>query len=187
MGRRTIDPYRQGSLDALCGMYAIVNAINLCLPRSNTRNDICVQVFEDMIWAASGRMAAHMVRGLYVQDISVFLSSAQRTLHKWSLRLSYHRPFVRERTLRQSQYLGRLAQFLEVKNRSCIVSIGHPMFRHHWTAVNAITPRTLRLTDSCNERVIRVRNLVTVKRCRQGSARSWMPTASFVIELAREL
>src|SRR4051794_9746130 len=43
MAARRIRPYRQGRLDGLCGLYALVNALRLLCPRLD--EDACERVF----------------------------------------------------------------------------------------------------------------------------------------------
>src|SRR3954464_5786636 len=49
MAARRLRPYRQGRLDGLCGVYALVNALRLLCPRLD--EDACERVFCALIRA----------------------------------------------------------------------------------------------------------------------------------------
>src|SRR3954466_3937982 len=49
MARRQLKPYRQGQLDGLCGVYALINALRLLCPRLD--EDACERAFCALIRA----------------------------------------------------------------------------------------------------------------------------------------
>src|SRR4051812_46413989 len=49
MAARRLNPYRQGRLDGLCGVYALINALRLLCPRLD--EDACERVFYALIRA----------------------------------------------------------------------------------------------------------------------------------------
>src|SRR5215218_9275984 len=49
MAARRLNPYRQGRLDSLCGVYALINALRLLCPRLD--EDACERVFCALIQA----------------------------------------------------------------------------------------------------------------------------------------
>ena len=56
MVSRRIKPYRQGRLDGLCGVYALVNALRLLCPRLD--EDTCEQVFSVLVKARTRQTAS---------------------------------------------------------------------------------------------------------------------------------
>src|SRR3954467_14554555 len=55
MPRRQLTPYRQGRLDGLCGVYALINALRLLCPRLD--EDACERVFCALIQARARQTA----------------------------------------------------------------------------------------------------------------------------------
>ena len=55
MSRRQLKPYRQGRLDGLCGVYALINALRLLCPRLN--EDDCERAFCALIQARARQTA----------------------------------------------------------------------------------------------------------------------------------
>src|SRR4051812_10594314 len=55
MALRQLKPYRQGRLDGLCGVYALINALRLLCPRLD--EDACERVFCALIQARARQIA----------------------------------------------------------------------------------------------------------------------------------
>ena len=56
MARRQLKPYRQGQLDGLCGVYALINALRLLCPRLD--EDACERAFCALIQARARQAAS---------------------------------------------------------------------------------------------------------------------------------
>src|SRR3954469_7109328 len=56
MAARRLNPYRQGRLDGLCGVYALVNALRLLCPRLD--EDACERVFCALVKARTRQTAS---------------------------------------------------------------------------------------------------------------------------------
>ncbi|WP_292573951.1 hypothetical protein [Methylomonas sp.] len=66
-------PYRQGHLDGLCGVYALVNAVNkLCGPLNKREAQaLFLDILEYL--ESRGPLAYRCVDGIYIQDIASIL------------------------------------------------------------------------------------------------------------------
>ncbi len=56
MSRRQLKPYRQGRLDGLCGVYALINALRLLCPKLD--EDDCERAFCALIQARAQHAAS---------------------------------------------------------------------------------------------------------------------------------
>src|SRR3954471_8376859 len=56
MGARRIRPYRQGLLDGLCGVYALINSLRLLCPRLG--EEACAAAFSALIKARTRQTAS---------------------------------------------------------------------------------------------------------------------------------
>src|SRR3954453_3189414 len=77
MAARRIRPYRQGRLDGLCGIYALINALRLLCPRLN--EDACEAVFCALI-KARARQTASPLAVISHGTIPARVGSADRPL-----------------------------------------------------------------------------------------------------------
>ncbi len=146
-----IRPYRQGHLDSLCGIYAIVNATRLALASMKCEKFADYGHFFDFLIArlhARRLLYDTMANGLSSPGMSWLLSQADRWLaRKYDVRLRYRRPFYRH-TAPHRKIIRSIKRHLSEPNTSAIIVInGHPPDLH-WTVVKNITAMSLTLFDS---------------------------------------
>src|SRR3954452_8468342 len=151
MAARRIRPYRQGRLDGLCGLYALVNALRLLCPRLD--EDACERVFYALIKARTRQttsplavIAAGLSRRELLQLIGPWRRFAAREL---GVRLTVEQLKVSEPSLR-----GIWCSLCEVLDGKSVVIVGLDGIERHWTVAYAATERTLRVADSCGMRMI---------------------------------
>src|SRR3954470_1220749 len=83
MAARRIKPYRQGRLDGLCGLYALVNALRLLYPRLN--EDACEAAFCALIRARTRQTASPLAvisAGLSRRELLQLLGPWRRFVRK---------------------------------------------------------------------------------------------------------
>src|SRR4051794_23231086 len=101
MAPRRLKPYRQGRLDGLCGVYALVNALRLLCPRLD--EDACEEVFCALIKARTRQTASPLAvisAGLSRQELLQLLGPWQRFVRKeLGIRLTVKRLKVSDPTL----------------------------------------------------------------------------------------
>jgi hypothetical protein len=76
-------PFRQGDLDALCGAYAVVNAVRLAaLPRRRLGRAACLELFAALVdeLAEAGRLRAFVTGGMNTGTLARLLRRAKRWL-----------------------------------------------------------------------------------------------------------
>ena len=160
MAARRLQPYRQGRLDGLCGVYALINALRLLCPRLD--EDTCERVFCALIRARARQKCSPLAvisGGLSRRDLLRLIGRWQRFAAKeLGITLSVSRLKVSRPTLRSIWRALRTAL-----HGGDVAIIGLDGVERHWTVAYAATKRTLRLVDSCGLRVI-FRSQCTVAR-----------------------
>ena len=77
MAARRLNPYRQGRLDGLCGVYALINALRLLCPRLD--EDACERAFCALI-RARARQAYFPVGRHLRRAVSARAAAADRPM-----------------------------------------------------------------------------------------------------------
>src|SRR3954454_18431364 len=160
MVARRLRPYRQGRLDGLCGLYALINALRLLCPRLD--EDACERVFCALIRARARRTASPLTflhGGLSRRELLRLIGSWQRFVaREFGIALTVSRLKVSEPRLRG--IWRALCRGLDGKT---VAIIGLDGVERHWTVAHAATERTMRVADSSGLRVI-FRSQCTVGR-----------------------
>ncbi len=141
-------PFRQGSLDALCGIYAIVNAIGCLCPE--LKPDGSRALFARLI-----RMLRHVRRkavktvwyGLTIQQVRALLRHALRwTKRKIGIRLKLRRL---RRSVRENPKLASVwAELRQRLGKSAVAIIGIGGLEAHWSVAVHVGRSWLKLIDS---------------------------------------
>ena len=160
-----IDPYCQGDLDGLCGLYAIVNA--LCA--------LCPEIDEDMAFGLFGHLARHIqmqrikeplpiiAYGVGSTSLRLLLERAMRFVRKnLGVEIELTQLAMGRRNLDLRKLWQLLAKELDGEQVAILQIRGASQ---HWTVAYAATETTLRLIDS-NERKVLVRSRCTLNETR---------------------
>jgi hypothetical protein len=160
MTSRRLKPYRQGCLDGLCGLYALINALRLLCPRLG--EDDCEWAFCALIRARARQTASPLAvisGGLSRRELLRLIGSWQRyAAREFGITLTVSRLKASEPTLR-----GIWRGLSRVLDGKSVAIIGLDGVERHWTVAYAATPRTLRVADSSGLRMI-FRSQCTVAR-----------------------
>src|SRR3954463_6869021 len=102
MATRQLQPYRQGRLDGLCGVYALINALRLLCPRLD--EEACERAFCALIRARARQTASPLAvihSGLSRRELLRLIGSWQRFVaRELGVTLAVNRLKVSEPTLR---------------------------------------------------------------------------------------
>lgn len=141
-------PYRQGDLDGLCGVYAILNGLRL-LSESRARSSIHRKLFAELTRALpSGRLRAAMSDGLTAQDLVRAVASVfPRHEHPLVQGVGLQQPWRRRNYRTQEALLRDLREVSSRTDQAVIVHIVTPKFRH-WSVVRSVSSSGIRLVDS---------------------------------------
>lgn len=157
------NPLHQGRMDGLCGIYALVNGISVLVQNRLSTGDLS-ELFKELVRALyrrnhrrkprNGTPIEFIWEGTNVHDISLLLRTSRSFLANRGLTLTWSRPLQgagRPATL--NQYWDRLkSSFDECENR-CVAIIDYNFDgidgeEGHWTCVEKVTARTMKLLDS---------------------------------------
>lgn len=146
-GRRPrIAPSRQGQLDQLCGVYAIVNAAQLAIGR-NLKPVERLRLFREVILALGpAKLRTALIDGLTGTEII----TAVRT-RDWlagsGLDLRISAPYARTAFVCWDHFLDRLGRDAADTNQAAILFVVEPG-RQHWTVLKRISGSSIALYDS---------------------------------------
>src|SRR3954468_18121512 len=151
MAARRLTPYRQGRLDGLCGVYALINALRLLCPKLD--EDACEAAFCALIRARARQKSSPLAvisGGLSRRELLRLIGPWQRFAAKeFGIALSVSRLKVSEPSLR-----GIWQGLCRALDGQSVAIISLDGAERHWTVAYAATERTLRVADSCGLRVI---------------------------------
>lgn len=142
-------PARQGSLDGLCGVYAVINALDLVgveAPRgARLHKDMFKQLTHGL--GAVGVLAA-MQDGIHAEDLEAAATLAFSWLHAtWGFELAVSRPLASAR-VRSAVTFTRALQGWLAKPETAVVISYERAHGAHWTVAREVTRTELLLRDS---------------------------------------
>ena len=147
MTKRSI-PFRQGGLDALCGVYAVVNA--LCYLQRSINNDEAEDIFIDILIELedSKELLNRIVDGTGRREIH-YLMDYLNTEHN----IHWYKPFNRITKLTLNQVWHSMKTFLEQPKRGVILAL---IIEEgiHWSLVRKMSDKKIYLYDSENIKTI---------------------------------
>jgi hypothetical protein len=162
--RLTIEPYRQGELDSLCGIYAVINAIYGLCPEMD--GDLAETLFRKLIKSLGDhieRPIGPLYDGLPQSAVeSLIRVGAQEIRRELEIKLkaSAYKPL-------RKPSLGQLWDDLRSHvHRRQVAILGLSGVEEHWTVAYAVSDKLIRLFDSNEYQVLR-RSRCTTSRARK--------------------
>jgi hypothetical protein len=157
--------FRQGDLDGLCGVYAIVNALRYVL---RLRDEQCQKLFAKLIKALEqdcDHLHQPLLYGMYVAQLKRLMVSAGQG------RIQGRKLKFEARTLRLKRHQRTLPHLWSALDQelgpACVAVVGITGATDHWCVVYRVTPKTLWLLDSSGQtRISRSRCTVRTARTR---------------------
>jgi hypothetical protein len=160
MPGRPVRGFRQGSLDGLCGFYAIVNAVKTAARnrgRPHVEGVSSAWFRREEAFELFGVLARHLERdrrlarsygeGIEAVTLVRLLRQANRWLERnLGLRLVARRAFFRPARPRRTRVVAVIERHLTRPNTAALIGLhGHP---GHWTVASAVSREVFRLADS---------------------------------------
>ena len=147
-----MEPLQQGQLDCLCGIYAVINAVNVVhgpLRKSANRAlfATCLQYLASRRCLIA-RMTGDGTDGV---ELNQLLKIAQQ---QYPLHCST--PFRQRRNVDFEQYWQACFEFL--RKPKCIILLNLKGYHQHWTLIERMTETTLYLHDSSGLKYLNKRN-----------------------------
>jgi hypothetical protein len=158
-----IEPFNQGSLDGLCGIYAVINAYRL-LFGDQFGPERAAKLFKKM--AKSSPLA--VFDGLGYHELLDVIATANRAVPaamRLEVRTHVFKKPVNGAAWRINTFVNRLRE--EVNEQNQVAILGLEKAHEHWTLVHRLTPATLKLSDSDSISHLRLRNLGVTQNTRK--------------------
>lgn len=139
---------RQGTFDGLCGIYAIINALDpagVSLRRAQLHADL----FKELTYGlGSVSLLTAMHDGLELADLLRTARAAFRWLSlEHDIHLSVEAPYVSRRFKTAQLFIDQLRDHFKADGEAVVVYLVTPG-RHHWTVPISVSGRKLLLRDS---------------------------------------
>lgn len=173
-----LEPYHQGSLDALCGLYSAINAIRVAAypAKRLTRHHIKYLMGDGIDYLARAKCLTRVLKDGMSFSIRVKLTNhlIKRVRQRWGLEILKLKP----------NRNADLIKFIEGE-----VDQGHPVCIHvyglydHYTVISGYTPKQLKLYDSNGRQFFR-RDSVSIVGDDRESGHQIMPTGVFSLSVA---
>jgi hypothetical protein len=145
--RRSVRPLRQGELDGLCGVYAVINALRLLCPEMDQADGAAL--FRILIRALARRrirLTDAVALGLEIRTLRALANTACDYINgEFEIRLRARRPHRPKCAYRLNRFWRWLQAELDKGN---VVVVGLSGRLAHWTVVYRITDRSAALADS---------------------------------------
>lgn len=141
-------PAKQGTLDGLCGVYAIINALRRA-SSNRVPPAICREAFRHLIKSIpKADMHAALTDGLDVDECLHIGRRAFRKLRRdHSLDIRISRPWAGCADLTLDRYLGALERIDRQDGTAAIIRFSKPGYTH-WTVAGRPYPTVLSVEDS---------------------------------------
>lgn len=141
-------PAKQGAFDGLCGIYAIINALDiagLSTPKGRMHKELFVLLTNAL---PAPRLRAAMDDGLTPADLRLAarkVSSSRRASN--TVQLTLRQPLQRRGLSSTAEMVHTLRELAAVQGNAVIVQIACPGYRH-WTVLRSVGDRSARVRDS---------------------------------------
>lgn len=147
-----LQPFEQGHLDGLCGLYALINAARLAVSRAEVdrcTNEDWEELFHVLLAGADDAIGAVRVtaNGIKPKPLYRLAKLARRHMaDQHGVKLEITRPFKGYRQCTFEAFAGRLRTACQGTPAAMVVCLnGH---LDHWTVLERVSATTLELLDS---------------------------------------
>ena len=150
-----IEPFTQGELDGLCGIYAIINAYRL-LFGDDFSHERAVRLFKRMAKAAP----LAVFDGLGYHELLDLLALSNRAVSaklRLEVRTTVFRKPKKGPAWRTNTYVKRLRE--EVNEGGQVAILGLEKAHDHWTLLHKVNNATVKLSDSESISHLRLENI----------------------------
>ncbi len=154
-----LKPYTQGDFDSLCGVYAVLNAIKLCLKNEDVKiKSLSNSIFKKIISQLHKRRkcAEAVSIGSDTPDLARYIKYANMVLEKKGYSLVAIK-FFSNKNLNMKQFLSSSKVLLKQKMSGIILLIDGVY--DHWTVLNKITENKMFFFDSFGISHFKIKNI----------------------------
>ena len=168
-------PLTQGNLDGFCGIYSIINGLNLVHKISNPEAEILFSEIVRAIEDKKKKISDIAVDGLSDRDMAF----VYREIIKKRYPVETYKPFHNRPDTDLQTYWNEIYQFLENGEKRVVNLAVERKDWSHWTVIHKVSFKSLYLWDS-GERKKFLRNNCVTKPSGNGHLVLWPTTTRFL-------
>jgi len=173
-----MSPYKQSVLDALCGIYSILNSLRILINKMSDRD--AMRLF--------GRCIRHLEKR---ESLSKIITSGMCAGQIWDLlnelvlvkypKINVERPFYRNGKISIKDYLQELRDYFEQGGKRTVIILVDDGDGRHWTVIQAVTSKQILLFDSSTMKVINIARCVVNKKQIKDNQYKITPSMTFYL------
>jgi hypothetical protein len=144
-----LQPYRQGTLDGFCGLYAAINAMRVATRDADIEEVFWEEVFASLVLSANAHVgiAEIVLNGIAARPLFLVMREVLAEIeHRFGRRFRVTRPFRGLSTTSPTFIMEQLEWLASQPQAAIIIKLKHPY--RHWTVVKEVGPEGLVLFDS---------------------------------------
>ena len=137
-------PFQQGGLDSLCGLYSIINAERII---NHSSNEETQQLFDDLIHYLSrrGLLTKLLIGGIVHAEMLVILNKVVGKKRILNVQIPWRGVLNPDLTA----FWKSMQNFMDGTPVRAII-LGLQGYHDHWTVIESITNRSIKLYDSAS-------------------------------------
>lgn len=184
-------PYKQGDLDFLCGVYAVVNSLRIACRSAGVKKRIVWRsVFNKVLEELENRKRLFEVHseGMNLRTLCICIQAASEYLEKkYSIRVTRKIAWRRMKKLALRPAFKELQRLLSQPGNSAILRL-EGLSLSHWTVVKSVGGDRVHFADSYSVRFKRVSECQFTKNAVFTSSKQWaVDSASLVLIRIEEI
>jgi hypothetical protein len=168
-----MEPYEQGALDGLCGIYSIINATRKV---NKINEDKSSSLFNEIVNYYDNKWGFNKVilEGISLHDISQVLND----IIKSKCQIEAKAPFWHHPNTSLDIFWDEMIKFMMKNNTAILLGIGGVY--DHWTVVESISEKQIKLFDSCRIKLFN-RNRCTTQKPTSKRMHQIIPTHTYFL------
>ncbi len=135
-----MEPFQQGGLDSLCGIYSLLNAEKVI---NNTKTEASQDLFNEIVAFLEEKklLASILTDGMLLKNLRLILNEVMGKIIP-----QYNLPFYAHPNPSLGEFWKEVEIFLNEPSRAVIISLSG--VHDHWSTIKKITDKQIRLFDS---------------------------------------
>jgi len=156
---KPMKPYRQGDLDGLCGVYAVINAVRLI------SDNIGTETLQETFLKTMRLQIKHRKSIFFIVNglSQVKIARIMQRIIRPEFDIKYSRPFKTRKEVSLAELWSSFSDHLNGSGQRCIIISYETKTIGHWTIVQSMTSKRFNLFDSGERKVINRRHCSTTE------------------------
>ncbi len=177
--RPDIQPFRQGDLDGLCGVYALINAVRMVEPRPDHYYEAVMGACILVLYRKN-ESPFFFMQGIGMHEMIHLIQKVMRPNYGVQCR----RPFARNAGASLNEYWKACAGFLEKDHRAVLMAFKANNMEH-WSVIVSMNDMHINLLDSDGWRAIK-RASLTMKKGKTRKPVQIYPAQTFFMSSGKD-